>query len=142
MPMTAPALMLTVVTSRRACLWLRGMTVLALITALFLPWPWRLVMLLGVVCYQRRATPPYPLTVEVGPGGWTLAQGGQPARSLRWLPGTLITPQLVILHGRDRANGRFVALPIWADSVSADAHRQLRRLLRWGVRLDQAPQRN
>ncbi|KPC54738.1 protein YgfX [Amantichitinum ursilacus] len=132
--------MLTVVASQRARFFVRMALGLALGCVLTLPWLWLWPALAGLAIYgwfcvrltQRT------VTVEVRAGGWTVQQGAQPARSLRWLPGTLITPQLVILQGRDRANGRFVALPIWPDSVPPDQHRRLRVLLRWGCRPDGA----
>jgi len=61
---------------------------------------------------------------------WIIMTQHRQAKTGRLLPSTWISRWLTLLHFRLQ-NGRFMAVPVWRDSVSEEAYRQLRVCLRW-----------
>lgn len=61
---------------------------------------------------------------------WELVGPDQRVRRGRLLPSTWLSRWLTLLHFR-LENGRFLAVPIWCDSLDDRDYRQLQVVLRW-----------
>jgi len=64
-------------------------------------------------------------------GQWCLRDAGGNPVSTRLCPSTWMSPWLTVLHWRTD-EGRFLALPLWRDALSAENYRRLQARLRWG----------
>ncbi len=77
----------------------------------------------------------YPKINQIHSDGetWTLVTRYQQTKTGKLLPSTWTSRWLTLLHFRLQ-NGRFLAVPVWRDSVSDEEYRQLRVILRWQIK--------
>ena len=78
----------------------------------------------------RRARLPRLAQILFREDGWTLVGPGQQVWKGKLLPSTRLGRWLTLLHFR-LDNGRFLAIPVWCDSLAQDDYRRLQLVLRW-----------
>jgi hypothetical protein len=64
---------------------------------------------------------------------WILVGPGEERRQAQLLPSTWRSRWLTLLHFRLQ-NRRFLAIPVWRDSLPEEDYRRLQGVLRWQVR--------
>lgn len=90
------------------------------------------MLLASAYTLWRRAGQPKYCAIDYDGERWRLI--GTDTQHAELLASTWRTRWLTLLHFR-LEDGRFVAVPVWRDSLSQDDWRRLQVVLRWQVRL-------
>jgi len=123
--------------SRRQRVWLVTGHALALLAVggSGVPAPWPVVLTLTALahgvgsCLNRDRFRGWRIRYRAG--DWALDDAAGRQVASRLLPSTWLGPWLCLLHWRCD-DGRFLALPVWCDSLPPADYRRLRARLRWG----------
>ncbi len=91
---------------------------------------------LGVtaVLSWRRSGRPRLAQILYRDASWTLVGPNQQVWKGGLLPSTRVGRWLTVLHFRLN-DGRFMAIPVWRDSLGREDYRKLQVVLRWVVRI-------
>lgn len=87
----------------------------------------------SVILSWRYASCPRLAQILYREQNWTLVGPSQQVWKGSLLPSTRVGRWLTLLHFR-LDNGRFLAVPVWRDSLDAEDYRRMQVVLRWCVR--------
>jgi len=88
---------------------------------------------IGVMLARRRAARPPLAQLLYRDGGWILVGPCQLVWRGELQSSTWLSRWLTLLHFR-LEDGRFLAVPVWRDSLDGDGYRRLQVVLRWCCR--------
>ncbi len=92
-----------------------------------------LILIVSAMLAWRQSRYPKINRIHFDGETWTLVTRHQQTKTANLLPSTWTSRWLTLLHFRLQ-NGRFLAVPVWRDSVSDEEYRQLRVILRWQIK--------
>lgn len=134
MRVTTPALHINFTDGHAGFYLICGCAVLAAISAIALPWPWRLGAWLGTAIYLGwlwRKPPQRGSLIMSAEGALQIGLGDELPTAAQVLGSTLVSAHLLVLHCRIHNQRKVHYLTLWPDSMPTDDFRRLRVALRW-----------